>query len=309
MQPRRHAREREGAVLVEPRVGLRAERRIVRGRRGHSELRGIGRRRAVRLERDRALQRRARVQRHHQVRHIRAVHRQRLHGEERRVVIVARAGAQRVAARRHVRERERAVPSDARSVVLADLAAAAGAVVGEIDVAAPRGAAVRIGHVAGDARRPHQLQIEIHVEHFLTDADGNRTCLLDRRHAGIVGWGVVQLLLVVSSRGRRARSRRTATPSASAAWTKSAGPAGPESTRSAAARDRVDVVVARHQPPHTILTAIVGLPVAGRRQAAIALLILVAHDADTGADDRFAFLVEHATGDHPAARQPELDPL
>src|SRR5439155_11023536 len=92
-----------------------------------------------------------------------------------------------------------------------------------------------------------------------------------------------------------------------ARWTTAGWTAEPATAQAGQTRQRVHVVIARHQSPHAVLTAIVGLPRAGRREAAIALQVLIPHDAHHRTRHRLAVLVHDAAGDHAAARQVEFD--
>jgi len=70
---------------------------------------------------------------------------------------------------------------------------------------------------------------------------------------------------------------------------------------------RAHEVVARGEAEHTVLTAIVGLIAAGRRQLFLAAHILLPQDGYDRARERLAFFVQHVTGDHAAARKFDVD--
>ena len=170
----RDAADREVSVLVDARVRLRAEVRLVgRGRRD-PELRVVGRRRAARQKRHRAADRRAWGEDDGDARQVGAVDADRLRRELGRFRIVA-AGPQDVAPRRHVVDREGAVPLDAAAEVHAHGVGARAARVGhQVDVAARDRRAVRVRDDAADPRHAHELHAEADVEHFLAQADRNR---------------------------------------------------------------------------------------------------------------------------------------
>ncbi len=191
----------------------------------------------------------------------------------------------------------------------------------QIDVAVGRRRAVRIHHAPGHARGAHQLHADVDVQHFLAHADGDRPRVVDRRRARVIRRRVVDRLRIVvraaedhagvagGNRGphRRHLGRRAASRTSTAAEWPARHRPGATTTRVGQARQRVDVVVAGHQAPHAILAAVVRLPGTRRRQPAIALHVLVAHDANRRAGHRFAILVQDAARDDAAARQPELD--
>src|SRR5207302_3591610 len=154
-----------------------------------------------------------------------------------------------------------------------------------------------------DTRRADELKREIDVLCFLADAERDRRRVADRLHARKVRRRVRDRLLIF----RPAKEDAAAAPKC---WPASAGTAGTATTDRSehwpdAARRRRHGIIARHQPPDPALAFVVRLTAAGLDQPPIALLILVAHDADARARHRLAVFVEDAAGDRAAARQTE----
>src|SRR5207248_462894 len=149
--------------------------------------------------------------------------------------------------------------------------------------------AVGIGYVTADARDVNELHTEVDVVPGLAESERNRLRFGDPRHARIVCRRIGLLILIVGSEERRdvAAGDRTdhagdgrCPPAAPASAAPTAAPAATAASCRAAewqidTRLRIDVVVAGHQPPHAVLTLIVGLGGAGRCETLIALLILI----------------------------------
>src|SRR2546428_542124 len=188
--------EREAPFLVDAGVALRTERGLVRGRRRDAGLRDVRARRAARQKRDRAADGPARRQHNRDVVDVLTVDADGLRGEFWGVGIVA-ARAQYVTPRRHVRDRECAVPLNAAAVVDADLSGTPAALGREIHVAAGRRRPVRTGDVTCDVRRAHELHAEVDIEHFGAESDRNRLRLVYGSDAGEVRGRVRQLVGIV----------------------------------------------------------------------------------------------------------------
>src|SRR5262249_19337285 len=113
-----------------------------------------------------------------------------------------------------------------------------------------------------------------------------------------------------AARSAAALARCTASSTTAAAARPAATTTAPEEQLGPGqAGARVDVVLAWHQTPDAILTLVVGLRRAGRDQAAIALRVVVPHDANGDPGHRIAVRVVDMAGDDAAARQAEFDAL
>ena len=294
MRPRGDAADRERAVLVHASLRRAFHALLHRGRDdAHLRVvRRLGRCGENHLAGDRG----ARRHDHAQVGQIVTRNRDRLRAVLRRLRIVG-AGKQRVAAWRHVADREGAVPVDARSVAHADLPARARRFRDQLHVAGADRRAIRVEDAAVDVRRAHEAQRKIDVEHFLAQADADWFRLIDRLHTGKIGRRIRDVLVFASEVAAAANA---------AAPAEAAPTAGSEAEVPC---DAADVVVARHQAPHAELAFVVGLRSAGRYESPIALQILIAHHVYVCARHRLAVFVEQTARNDAAARQTKINAL
>src|SRR5262249_22154468 len=157
-----------------------------------------------------------------------------------------------------------AVPLDSAAVIDSDQAAAgtgaAGAVRRQRDRPVRRRRSISVGHLAGDARRPDELQHEADVERFLADAERYFRRIDHGGDAGVVGRRVGDRLFFTAERGAESAAEPAASLTIGPRTAGSAEPAASEDRRAAeAAGRRGDVVVAGHQPPDAVLPLVVGL--------------------------------------------------
>ena len=225
-----------------------------------------------------------------------------------------RAGDERVLAGGHVRKpestlrvRARRRVADPRDVV---------ADVHELNLHASRLLPGRIDDRPLDPRHRHELQLKVHAQAFLPDAERDGGGAAGDRGAGIEDRGIARCLVVgsalalgnghaVQERGRRLLSRRGCLRAERGRCLLQ--PLGDGAARAADPWRGGDDVLALRESVDAVHAPVVGRVVTRLLERADAALDRIAQDSNLGSRHGLSVLVEHRSGEHAAARDLERD--